>query len=61
MLDRTSEVHVGSRRYRYAFDPDAHADEFVATAVEDVQLALGDDGLDRLVEQASDCLPPTNP
>jgi hypothetical protein len=60
-LDRSSEVHAGSRRYRYAFDADAHADDFVDRAVDDVSLVLGDDGLERLVKRATDRTnPPTH-
>lgn len=54
VIDRSSEVHAGSRRYRYAFDADAHADDFVGSVVDDVSLVLGDDGLARLVDQATD-------
>lgn len=61
VLDRSSEVHAGSRRYRYAFEADAHAAEFVTTVVDDVRLVLGDDGLERLVEQATDRLQSPNP
>lgn len=61
VLRRSTEVHDGSRRYRYAFDPDDHADEFVECVVGDVRRVLGDDGLDRLVEQATEQRQPTNP
>lgn len=54
VLDQSTEVHAGSRRYRYAFDADAHASEFVDSVVDDVQLVLGDDGLGRLVAEAND-------
>jgi predicted transcriptional regulator len=61
VLDRTTEVHGGSRRYRYAFDPEHHADEFVECVVGDVRRVLGDDGLDRLVERATEQRQPSNP
>lgn len=61
VLDRTTEVHAGSRRYRYVFEADAHAAEFVASVVDDVRLVLGEDGLERLVEQATDRLQSPNP
>lgn len=54
LLNRSTETHAGSRRYRYGFTPDAHAGDFVASVVDDVRLVLGDDGLARLVEQATD-------
>lgn len=54
VLTRSTEVHAGSRRYRYAFDPDAHAGEFVGSVVDDVELVLGEDGLDLLAERANE-------
>lgn len=53
VVRRETETHAGSRRYRYAFDADAHAGSFVASVLDDVSLVLGTDGLERLVEQAS--------
>ena len=53
VLTRSTETHAGSRRYRYAFDADAHAGDFVASVLDDVRLVLGDDGLDRLAERAN--------
>lgn len=61
VVDRSSEVHAGSRRYRYAFEADAHTAEFVRSVVSDVRLVLGDAGLERLVEQATDRLQSPQP
>lgn len=56
VVDRSSEVHAGSRRYRYAFEAEAFVSAFVASVVDDVRLVLGDAGLERLVEQATEQL-----
>ena len=52
VLAREAEVHAGSRRYRYAFEPEAHARSFVTSVLDDVERVLGDDGLDRLATRA---------
>lgn len=54
VLTRSSEVHAGSRRYRYAFESTTHVDDFVASVVDDVHQVLGRDGLDRLAERATE-------
>lgn len=60
VLIRSSEVHAGSRRYRYAFESTTHVDDFVDSVVADVQQVLGDDGLDRLAERANHLTTTTN-
>lgn len=54
VLRRSTEIHAGSRRYRYAFDAEAYTSDFVASVVDDVQLVLGEAGLRRLVDVAND-------
>ena len=61
VLTREAEVHAGSRRYRYAFDPDDHAAAFVASVVEDVEQVLGPEGLARLATQATERQVTTQP
>lgn len=52
VLAREAEIHAGSRRFRYAFEPEAHARSFVSSVLDDVERVLGDEGLDRLATDA---------